>query len=94
MGQRSVRFPDELVARAEAWATEQDRSFSYVAVKALEVFLARKMPSPAAEVLTGTSDVVGDPPQRREDVDNAQSIRKPSSRAAGELPKIAPRHWS
>lgn len=39
MGQRSVRFPDELVARAEAWCAEHDRPFSYVAVKALEAFL-------------------------------------------------------
>ncbi len=42
MGQRSVRFPEQAQADADAWAAANDRSFSYVVVKALEEFLARR----------------------------------------------------
>lgn len=36
MGQRSIRFPDELEARIEAVAKRDDRSFSYVVIRTME----------------------------------------------------------
>jgi hypothetical protein len=39
MGQRSVRFPDELQAAAERMASEHERPFSWIVVKALEAFV-------------------------------------------------------
>jgi hypothetical protein len=50
MGQKSVRFPDELQAAAEKWALANDRPFSYVVVKALEEFLARRSDPEMVEV--------------------------------------------
>jgi hypothetical protein len=40
MGQRSIRFPDELEARIQAVAVRDDRSFAYVVVRALESALS------------------------------------------------------
>jgi hypothetical protein len=39
MGQKSVRFPDELQAAAERMAGEHERPFSWIVVKALEAFV-------------------------------------------------------
>jgi hypothetical protein len=43
--QRSIRFPDELDARIRALSEADDRSFSYVVVRALESALGAHPPS-------------------------------------------------
>ena len=56
MGQRSVRFPDDLEKRAEAAAESRERSFSYIVVKALECWLfdrGQTLPGPE-EALAGS----------------------------------------
>lgn len=41
MGQRSIRFPDDLEAAVEAEATTLDRSFSWVVLNAVRAELGR-----------------------------------------------------
>jgi hypothetical protein len=103
MGQRSIRFPDELEARIKGIAVREDRSFSKVVLRALESVLGEASATgvqPPAPTRMPAGGWVNAPVEKGSEVDpaevgsDASTVRSPApSRPAKEfeLPKIAPR---
>lgn len=48
--QRSIRFPDDLAQKIQAIAESEDRTFSYVVVRAMERALDGSRPNPVKSV--------------------------------------------
>lgn len=109
MGQRSIRFPDDLEARLVAAAKADGRTFSNFVVRALESALGSVIPAdtpgPAAsrDRGEGVPNARSSAPSRAsakkvevalEARDAVQKRNAEKAAASGELPKIAKRHWA
>lgn len=69
MAQRSIRFPDETEARIQEIADAEDRSFSYIVLRAVQAHLS----NPAIQ---------GDPKLPPGSLERWRSAQKPQSNAS------------